>query len=184
VNKGGMFLQYFIGVVPPESYKKKVELFRSRWENHRINKAVEPHITLKAQGGLTPDEEWITKVKEVCESFPTFDMTIGKPKFFIDNILYLSIEAEQLSVLHEKIVRAINPSSKLIKQYFELDDFVPHMSLGKTFYGMSKQELIDMAQLAEEELTPYPTFKVDYIRIYREVEPQLYEEYMDIPLSI
>ncbi|MBS3681281.1 2'-5' RNA ligase family protein [Ornithinibacillus massiliensis] len=176
-------MQYFIGIVPPDSYKEKVATFRGNWTTHWINKAVEPHITLKAQGGLTPDEKWISKVKKLCEIIEPFHITIGKPKFFFDNILYLSIESDELTALHKKLVQTIAPSPELIKRYFEMDDFIPHMSLGKTYYGMSTEELQDMARLAGEKITPYPMFKVDFIRIYREIEPQIYEKYIDIPLN-
>lgn len=45
--------EYFIGIVPPKEYLKRIELFQTKWMNHL---GVEPHITLKAQGGLTPDK--------------------------------------------------------------------------------------------------------------------------------
>ncbi len=84
----------------------------------------------------------------------------------------------------------ISPSEGLIKQYFELDAFVPDITLGKEHYGgnistgLSKQELIDMEGLAEKELTPYPNFEVNFIRIYElNVEKQRYDKYLDISLS-
>lgn len=176
-------MQYFIGIVPPESYKEKVTKFREGWSNHWINKVVEPHITLKAQGGLTPDEKWITKIKQVCSAVEPFQITVGKPEFFFDSIVYLSIESKELFTLHKKLVQNISPSPESIKQYFELEDFVPHMSIGKTYYGMTTEELQDMARLAEEELQPYPSFNVDFIRVYREVEPHVYVKYFDVPLN-
>jgi len=176
-------LQYFIGIVPLDDYKNKIIEFQKKWKNHWITDAVEPHITVKAQGGLTQDEEWITKVKEVCKDFHSFKVSVNKPMFFGEDILYLSVTSAELYELHKNIVREIAPSVELINKYFELYDFTPHMTLGKTYYGMSKQELKDMAKLAEKELSPYPIFEVDFIRIYREVEPQKYEKYLDIPLK-
>lgn len=176
-------MRYFIGIVPPDSYLERIEDLRGKWPNHKINHAVEPHITLKAQPGLTPDEEWIETVREICKEFQPFQVKIGKPRYFFDNILYLSIESETLMKLHRKLVHAITPSPELSKQYFELDDFVPHISIGKTFYGLAKSELIEMEKLAEKELTPYPTFEVNFIRIYQEVEHEVYRKYVDIPLN-
>src|SRR5690606_34173075 len=140
-------MQYFIGIVPPNDYKEKIIGFQNRWPNHWISKAVEPHVTVKAQSGLTSDEEWISIVQEVCRSFQRFDLKVSEPKFFFDTILYLSIESEQLVRMHEQLVHRMSPSQELIKKYFELEDFVPHMSIGKTFYGMTKGELLEMARL-------------------------------------
>ena len=57
------------------------------------------------------------------------------------------------------------------------------MTLGKTFYDLSKQELRDMAKLAEVELSPYPTFEVKFVRVYQEGVKGRYLPYLDIPLS-
>ncbi|MEN2766282.1 hypothetical protein [Ornithinibacillus xuwenensis] len=46
-------MQYFIGIVPSEEYSMKIIAFRNKWTNNSIHDVVEPHITLKAQGGLT-----------------------------------------------------------------------------------------------------------------------------------
>jgi 2'-5' RNA ligase len=80
--------------------------------------------------------------------------------YFGDSILYLSVNSNNIHNLHQKIVREISPSDDLIKRYFEFDDFVPHLTLGKEQYsgnissGISKQELKDMEKLAEKELAP------------------------------
>jgi 2'-5' RNA ligase len=54
--------EYFIGIVPPKEYLDRIEQFQRKWIKHL---GVEPHITLKAQGGLTLDKTWINKVKKV-----------------------------------------------------------------------------------------------------------------------
>ncbi|MBN8191814.1 hypothetical protein JI667_06580 [Bacillus sp. NTK074B] len=45
-------MNYFIGINPPEEYKSRISAFRNKWKNNFIDDIVEPHITLKAQGGL------------------------------------------------------------------------------------------------------------------------------------
>lgn len=177
-------MQYFIGIVPSDEYKMKLIDFQHKWKNNRITDVVEPHITLKAQGGLTNDEKWISKVKGVCSNFQFFQITLDKPMFFGEDILYLSAAiSNELYKLHKSIVREISPSNDIIKKYFELDDFVPHMTLGKTNYGLSKKELRDMGKLAENELSPFPTFEVRFVRVYQEIEPNKYIKYLDIPLN-
>lgn len=176
-------MQFFIGIVPSDEYKMKLIDFQNKWKNNRITDVVEPHITLKAQGGLTPDEKWLSKVKGVCNNFQSFQITFDKPMFFGDDILYLSATSNELFKLHKSIVREISPSNDLIKKYFELDDFVPHMTLGKINYGLSKKELRDMEKLAEKELSPFPTFDVRFVRVYQEIETNKYIKYLDIPLN-
>ena len=176
-------MQYFLGIVPPEEYKNKIIKFQQKWENNRIGDSVEPHLTLKAQGGLTPDKEWISKIKCVCKSFTPFNISVSKTMFFGDDILYCSAHRVELFKIHNSIVQEVSPSDDLIRKYFELDDFTPHITLGKTFYGVSKQELKEMEELAKEELSPYPTLEVKFIRIYQEIEPGRYIPYSDIPLK-
>ncbi|WP_019414891.1 2'-5' RNA ligase family protein [Paenisporosarcina sp. TG20] len=176
-------MHYFIGIVPTDEYKERITNFQKKWANNRITEVVEPHITLKAQGGLTLDKEWIRIVESICKNFNSFSVTVSKPMFFGDDILYLSAFSEDLNMLHKNIVQGIYLSEDLIKKYFELDEFTPHITLGKTVYGLSKNELKDMAKLAEEELSPYPTIEVNFIRIYQETEPGIYKIYLDIPLK-
>ena len=182
-----MKVEYFIGIVPPEEYLKRIKQFQRKWMNKL---GVEPHITLKAQGGLTTDKKWIDKVQRVCDNLKPFQVLIDKPKYFGDNILYLSINSSNLHDLHQKIVQEISPSEYLIKKYFELNAFVPHLTLGKEYFdgsistGLSKKEVKEMEQLANIELTPYPNFEVKFIRIYElNIEEQRYEKYLDVPLS-
>ncbi|MGD6831229.1 2'-5' RNA ligase family protein [Sutcliffiella halmapala] len=182
-----MDLKYFIGIVPPEECLKQIEQFQKRWVHHL---GVEPHITLKAQGGLTSDKKWIDKVQKVCENFQPFKVSLDKPRYFGDNILYLSVNSNELVNLHYKIVQVISPSNDLIKQYFELDNFVPHLTLGKEQYGgnissgLTKQALKEMEKIAEKELMPYPNFDVNFIRIYEfNVEKKRYEKYLDVSLG-
>lgn len=176
-------MQYFIGIVPPEEYKNRIMEFQEKWNNQRVADSVEPHLTLKAQGGLTPDEKWIDKIKSVCKNFSSFNVSISEPKLFGEDILYLSVESTELFNLHTEIVRAVSPSEDLIKKYFELEYYTPHITLGKTFYGLTKQELKEMEESAKEVLSPYPIFEVEFIRIYQEIEPGKYKPSSDIQLK-
>ena len=182
-----MKVEYFIGIVPPEKYLQQLVHFQSRWIKQV---GVEPHITLKAQGGLSPDKKWIDKVQKVCNTFKPFEISLEEPNYFRDNILYLSVKSDEIHRLHQKIVHEISPPEYLIQRYFELDSFVPHLTLAKEQYGgnistgLSKEELKDMEKSATKELKPYPTFKVNFIRIYElQLKKQKYEKYLDLALS-
>lgn len=55
--------------------------------------------------------------------------------YFGDIILYLSVNSNDLQHLHREVVREISQSNDLIKKFFELDDLVPHLTLGKEQYS-------------------------------------------------
>ncbi|MGP4068482.1 2'-5' RNA ligase family protein [Halobacillus sp. B29] len=176
-----MSAEYFIGIVPPKSYMERVEHFRKQWMTYSI---VEPHITLKAQGGLSPDKNWIERVREVCENVRTFSIQVAEPAYFGDHVLYLSVHSEDLVRLHEYIVHEISPSDEQVRKYFELDEFVPHLTLGKESFGLSKRQLFEMENTASRELSPFPQFEVEFIRIYeRKTGLDRYEPFEDIYLN-
>ncbi|MET3195235.1 2'-5' RNA ligase family protein [Bacillus sp. OAE603] len=176
-------MQYFIGIVAPDEYMERTINFQKQWGNNSLTDVVEPHITIKAQGGLTPDKGWVSLVEKVCEEFPSFEVSLKKHNFFGDSVLFLSVESTEIHKLHNKIVKAVSPSEELINKYLELGDYVPHLTLGQTNFGLTSEELKEMAKKAEHELTPYPTFKVDFLRVYQEIETNKYVKYLDIPLK-
>lgn len=175
-------MQFFIGIVPPKDYKQRVMDFQRQWKNHKNPTVVEPHITLKAQGGLTIDQNWMSKVESVCKMCSPFPIALGEPAFFGEDVLYLSMKSAELEELHAKIVKFINPDPPLIKKYFELDDYVPHMTLAKSD-EVSGQDLKQMEKAATKILSPYPTFDVHFIRVYQEIEPNTYEKLVDLSLA-
>lgn len=176
-------MQYFIGIVPPEEFKSKIVEFQKKYSSQNVAAAAEPHLTLKAQGGLTEDKAWIDKVKMICANFSSFDLTIDGPQLFGEDILYLSAHSPELVGLHNELVKTISPTQESIKKYFESEDFTPHITLAKTFYGTSQKALQSMKILAEKEFQPYPVFRVTSIRIYEETGDGTYKPCLDIKLT-
>lgn len=164
-----MKVEYFIGVVPPQDYLKRIERFQSKWTTQS---GVEPYITVKAQGGLTQDKQWADQVKEVCKSVKPFIVSLGQPRELGSHILYLSVYSDDLHQLHRRLVHEISPGAELIQQYFELDAYTPHLTLCKvnsgvdSLPGSTEQKLEQLKESADKELTPYPVFDVNFIRIY------------------
>ena len=180
-------MEYFIGIVPPDAYRERIEQFQSRWI---AKSGVEPHITLKAQGGLTEDLAWLGRVREVCQRFKSFRVSMIGSAYFGETVLYLGVQSEELVELHRQIVQAVSPSSESIRRYFELDDFVPHLTLGKESYGggissgVTKEGLREMEQEVRESLSPYPAFEVSFIRVYAFNDKFVrYEGFEDIALG-
>ncbi|MDZ5712658.1 2'-5' RNA ligase family protein [Jeotgalibacillus haloalkalitolerans] len=182
-----MKVEYFIGIVPPSDYIERIEQFRSKWTSQS---GVEPHITVKAQGGLTPDKKWLDQIRKVCVNVKPFPISLDEPNFLGDHILYLSVHSDGLHQLHRKLVHEISPSEDLIKQYFELNAYIPHLTLvkghngGNSSAGPAEQNLKQIMGSVVEELTPYPDFEVNFIRVYElNFETQVCEKYEDITLG-
>ena len=176
-------MQFFLGIVPPNDYKEKIIRFQKKWESNNMWKVVEPHITVKAQSGLGTDLVWIDNIKRVCESFPRFVLSIGQPEAFDVAVAYLSVHSVHLRDFHENLVSAVSPPPEIMKRYMEMERFVPHLTLGQTHWGMNSQEVVDMKMSALMELAPFPTFSVDFIRVYQEIEKDIYVPYTDINLA-
>ncbi|TAA71709.1 2'-5' RNA ligase family protein [Planococcus salinarum] len=177
-------MQYFIGIVPPEKELSKIREFRNQWSANRIEEMVEPHITLKAQGGLTADESWLEGMKQAAAEFPAFQIQLGEPQFFGEDILYLSVDSPELEQLHRQLMETVGITPEHIDQYFEMDQFLAHMTLAKTAYGLLRDELSEMAVAATLELVPNPAFEVESIRVYRKAASQDgYVKYLDLPLK-
>lgn len=125
-NVNEMNMKYFIGITPPDDYKEKIVAFRNRWSSNRLNDVVEPHITVKAQGGLTADLHWLESVRETCSLMPSFQLSLSEPESFGNAVTFLSVETSKVIELHRKLVKVIYPSQELIDRYFEMDKYHPH----------------------------------------------------------
>lgn len=176
-------MQYFIGIVPPDEYKEQVASFRNQWASNRLRDVVEPHITVKAQSGLTEDMRWLENVRITCSSFQSFQLTISEPATFGTAVTFLSVESKEIYDLHKLLVVTVSPSPELIKRYLELDRYHPHLTLGQTYWGMTETEIEEMKLAAKDALALFPTFDVKYVRIYKEVKPNVYVPFEDIHLA-
>ncbi|WP_442599798.1 2'-5' RNA ligase family protein [Neobacillus sp. D3-1R] len=177
-------MQYFIGIVPPNEYKEQISSFRNRWDNNRLKEVVEPHITVKAQGGLTEDMTWLKRVREVCSSVQSFQLSLTEPATFGTAVIFLGVQSKEIYELHKLLVDTVSPLPELVERYFELDNFHPHLTLGQTYWGMKESEIEEMKLTSKNALAPFPTFNVTYIRVYKEIEPNKYVKFEDIQLAI
>jgi len=174
---------FFIGIVPPDDVKRRIEAFRNRWESNRLREVVEPHITVKAQSGLTGDLAWLDKVRNVCSSFRSFRVSLGEPATYGTSVAYLSVRSAEICELHRSLMEAVSPPPELLKIYYELDRYHPHLTLGQTHWGMSESEIVEMAAEARRALAPYPSFDVAFVRVYKEIGPDRYAPFEDIRLA-
>jgi len=176
-------MQFFVGIVPPDDYKQKIIDFQKKWVSNNMWKIVEPHITVKAQSGLGTDLAWLDNIKHVCASFPRFPVTLGQSETFGVAVAYLSVHSGHLQDFHEGLVSAVSPPQEIMKRYMEMERFVPYLTLGQTHWGMNSEEIVDMKASAMVELAPFPMFSVEFVRVYQEIENDIYVPYEDIELA-
>lgn len=134
-------MQYFIGIIPPDEYKAQIVSFCNRWGSNRLQEIVEPHITVKAQGGLTEDMVWLERIGNACLSVPGFQLSLTEPAMFGTSVVFLGVRSKEIYELHKLLVDTASPSPELIKRYFELDHFHPHLTMGQTCWGMKESEI-------------------------------------------
>ncbi|MCJ8015301.1 2'-5' RNA ligase family protein [Paenibacillus sp. KQZ6P-2] len=176
-------MQYFIGIVLPDEYKEQIAVFRNRWASNRLKDVVEPHITVKAQGGLTEDMGWMNNIRGTCSSIKSFRLSMSEPATFGNAVTFLGVESKEVYYLHKRLVDTVSPRPEQIDRYFELDRFHPHLTLGQTYWGMNETEIEEMKLSAINALAPFPTFHVNYVRVYQEIEQNKYIPFEDIRLG-
>lgn len=174
-------MQYFIGIVPPDADKRRFEEFRNRWSSNGLKDVVEPHITVKAQGGLTEDLSWVHRVKEACARVSPFEVRLTEPATFGTDVVFLGVESTSVLHLHDLLLDAVSPAHEELLP-FELEDYHPHLTLGQTRWGMAPEEISEMERAAMA-LAPYSSFTVTFVRIYKEVALNKYLPFKDISLS-
>jgi 2'-5' RNA ligase len=171
---------FFIGVTPTEDIQKRIVRFQTAFSNRFV---VEPHITIKAQSGLTADRAWLKPVEDLLRQQTPFPVELTGPRWFGDEVLYLGVRSPSLHRIHDDLVRLINPSPELRHKYFEDQPFVPHLTLGETRYThVSKEILPSMEAQANRELIDLPPFQVTFARIYQQANPnEPYTTLLDVP---
>jgi 2'-5' RNA ligase len=176
-------VQYFIGVVPPTEISERIIGFQKRWKSNRITEMVEPHITVKAPVGLTDDEAWISRARERCRSFYPFIIKLGNPASFGSDVTYLSVNSVEIHELHRLLLSIFSTSLEDNREWYELDYFVPHLTLGMVATGMSADELQEMKRAANPEFSAIPHFTARFVRIFRAISGDVFRPYLDVKLS-
>lgn len=175
-------MQYFIGIVPPKETQDKVVDFQRRNRRNLYPKQVEPHITIKAQGGLSADELWLPAVREAVKNFKSFEVGFGGIGYFDDRVLWIEAKSDELFKLQEALVKAVNPPEEIVKEYHE-DKFHSHMTLGIRDKKFADADLLLAGEVAKKELTNLPSFKAEFVRVYRRSEFGPYLKMEDIPFG-
>jgi 2'-5' RNA ligase len=175
-------MDFFIGVTPPDDITQRIVRFQTTFSNKFV---VEPHITIKAQSGLTADRAWLKPVEICLRQQTPFRVGLMGPRWFGDDVLYLGVRSPGIHKIHDDLVRLINPSAELRHKYFEDVAFVPHLTLAETrFTSIAKETLPSMEARAKHELTDLPPFEVTFARIFQQANPnEPYTTLLDVPFQ-
>lgn len=177
--------EYFIGIVPPQPLYNSIINVQKKYISRL---GIEPHVTLKAQSGLTEDEKWIEEVKNIISNFKQFKVDIKGSSYFGSIVLFIAVGSSELDNLHNSLINTLNISHEQQKKYFEGPDFIGHITVGKTTYpsNLSSNTLTtEQLDEMEKEITKnikLDSFLVDEVWIYKKVNNS-YERYKNIKLS-
>ena len=178
-------MQYFIGIPLPDDIKEKIVSFQESFANNKVHLMVEPHITVKAQGGLIEDKFWIPAIENAIKEYPAFEVSFADVGNFGERVAFLvPSSGKELMGLHRILVNVIKPSAELMEKYFEGDNYHFHLTLAGTSWGMTSEELMLVKEKAKIELLNLQKFRVSFIRVYEQKDHDgPYEKLLDIPLK-
>lgn len=176
-----MSMPYFIAAMPPDGYRERIVEFSKLWN---YEPGWPPHITVKAQAGLSDGMDWLERVEQVClDSPPRLTVSLGEPTMLGSDVLILPVQSPALYALHRALVEAVNPTAEERAHYFEDGRFVLHLTLGQTQYGLGRDDLGAMRMRARDELSPFPTFDVSFLRAFYLDSDGRYKRLSDIRLG-
>jgi len=141
-------MKYFIGIIPSEKVKESILDFQKSIKNNSYPYLFEPHITVKAPGGLTEDLQWIDKIKERLSSFPCFSVYLDGVSTFEENGVVFLVPGpkDKIKELHKTLFDIID-SKKTFE--FEDEDYHSHLTLAGVKWGISMEQILDITSSAE-----------------------------------
>lgn len=173
-----------MGIIPSNDYKEKVLAFQKKWSENRLPERIEPHITVKAPFDPPKDEKWIKAVEEVCRITPAFSVSLGIPSFFGERVVFLSVKSEGLYQFHQKVIAAFTEATGYRLSHSEGKSFTSHLTLGNIRHGLTPPQIREMAELAAEELSPFPVFDVQFLRVFqKENQWTPWQTMLDLPFA-
>lgn len=176
-------MKLFIGIVPPEEYKQKVLAFQKLWPENRLPARIEPHITVKAPFDPPKNNVWLDELRKLCQTIPSFSVELGPPAYFGERVVYLSVKSEGAISLHQDVIRIFSETTGYRLSRSEGKTYTPHLTLGNIRHGLTSEAIKEMGERAAKELTPYPRFQVEFIRVYQKVNAQTpWTRYTDLML--
>ncbi|EPY11066.1 2'-5' RNA ligase family protein [Paenibacillus alvei] len=175
-------MKYFFGIVPPLSIYEKLMSVRNQYHYS----GVEPHITVKLSygtGTMLP-VNWMSECKRIIEGFRSFSVSVGELRYFGDkDVLYIGAHSPELIELHRKLVAVFEPTEEQTKRCFELNLYIPHLTVAKK-ESLSEEILEEMGRTLSPHFRDRQTFDVHEIRLYaRDDQTKTFQKYEDIQMT-
>ncbi|MCX6754890.1 MAG: GrpB family protein [Candidatus Nomurabacteria bacterium] len=175
--------KYFIAIPILGQVKDLVLNIHKIYSLDSVLLLAEPHITIKAPGGLLPNELWIANFEEIIKNYKSFRLSFKNIGVFNNSVLYLESDSKILIDMHNKLINKLNCSPELKSRYFEGSQYIPHTTLiqfKKGFYSdIIKKDI-------ESELLKIKNTKMEVkeIFIYKQSKPEdTFIQYKTIKLN-
>ncbi len=152
----------FIGIVPPPGISEAISHFAGAFG---CRPGWPPHITVKAQPGLTCDLGWLESVQEACRTHAVIAAKLGGPIMLGESVLCLHVQSPTIEAVHRTILNTINPSPEERARFFEGDLYFPHLTLAMRGEAIDGAKLRAMQQQAAG-LGPFPCFAASELVVF------------------
>ena len=174
-------MKYFIGVVPEDEIYNTVLNIQKKFGDNRL----EPHITLRPPVTVTEQTQWIEAIEMACADFSPFQIQLPATGNFGKRVLFIDVISKELSELHYQLLKAIKPFEQPEVNGKENNVYHPHLTLGRSWCGFTKEDFAQMKILADDFLSGRPVlFIAQSIRIYHKPSGnKRYETLKDISLN-
>lgn len=174
-------MRYFLGFKPPGLLVSSVLEFRQLWGIEGI----EPHITVKAPCGLGAPEVWLEAVRQICQTQPTFSVSIEGVGSFSDTAIFLRVTSPNLISFHQNLILALDTSIVDQELCFEGVRYTPHLSLLhlKPDASAISYSFSELLNAATEWFKEPVIFKPNTLVLYQKEELGDYRPLIEIPLG-
>jgi 2'-5' RNA ligase len=139
-------------------------------------------VTVKAQPGLDQPSFWLDHIANWSATYPPVAVRLGEPRFFGDEILYLSITGAAIDKLHRALLGCLDAIGVTERFEYEADAYVPHLTLSATWLGRCVEELAGIAEHARSSFRP-TEFTARTLSVFRSLDGVHYERWRELPLS-
>ncbi|MEJ7677482.1 MAG: 2'-5' RNA ligase family protein [Segetibacter sp.] len=174
-------MKYLIGVVPETDLYNTVLNIQKKFGDNRL----EPHITIRPPVTVADETQWINAIEMACTDFSPIQIQLPATGNFGKRVLFIDVFSKELSDLHYKLLKAVKPFEQPEVNEKDNQSYHPHLTLGRSWCGFTKEDFAQMKTLADNFLSQRPaSFIARSIRIYHKPPGnKRYETLKDILLD-
>jgi len=158
-------------ITPPQD---QIERIRTLQVECGVSTDVVPHVTVKAQPGLTDRSRWVQPLRERLRRHRPFALRFIGVGQFGEEIVYLGVGGNGIRRLHNTILDVLDRLG--VEERFEYDgeSYEPHLTLAASFAGADATALREIGLRARR--LNVPSFEVGaIIELHRPGRGELYQ---------